>query len=83
MRPIALLMPLKFNRHHYITDNNAQSFEISFFELDFDREEYYYFPIPDTYAGKIYEEDEELKEPPKSTSMEVYELLFGGTKDIP
>jgi hypothetical protein len=67
----------KFKRHDYITDNEGQSFEISFFQWDFEREEYYYYPIPDTFAGKIYEGDGELTDPPKDTSMVVYELLFG------
>lgn len=68
----------KFKRHDYITNNEGQSFEISFFEWDFERDEYYYFPIPDTFAGKIYEGDAELTEPPKSLSMEIYELLTTG-----
>lgn len=67
----------KFKRHDYITDNNGQSFKIRFFEWDFEKEEYYYFPMTDTFAGKIYEEDAELTEPPKSISMLAYELLFG------
>jgi hypothetical protein len=71
----------KFRPNDYITDNKGQSFEIRFFEWDFEREEYYYFPMPDTFAGKIYEGDAQLTDPPKSTSMEVYELLFGGRKE--
>lgn len=70
----------KFKRHDYITDDKGQSFEIRFFEWDFEREEYYYFPMPDTFAGKIYEGDAELTDPPKDTSMVVHELLFGGRK---
>jgi hypothetical protein len=34
-----------YNDGDYITDGNEQSFEISFIEYDFDREEYYYIPL--------------------------------------
>lgn len=57
-----------------------QSFEISFVEWDFEREEYYYFPIPDTYAGKIYESRAEITDPPKDPGVVVYEMLFGNKK---
>jgi len=70
----------KFKQGQYITDGEDQSFEISFVEWDFEREEYYYFPIPDTYAGKIYESDAELTDPPKHPSVKTYELLFGNKK---
>lgn len=59
-----------------ITDGEDQEFEISFVEWDFDKEEYYYFPMPDTFAGKIYEGKAKLIEPPKSTSEEVYENVI-------
>lgn len=67
----------KFKQGQYITDGEEQSFEISFVEWDFEKEEYYYFPIPDTYAGKIYESEAKLTVPPKDPAMEAYELLFG------
>jgi hypothetical protein len=70
----------KFKEHQYITDGKGQSFEIRFIQYDFEKEEYYYFPIPDTFAGKIYESDAELTEEPKSSAMEVYELLFANKK---
>ncbi len=72
----------KFKRHECITDKKGQSFEIRFFEWDFEREEHYYYPMPDTFAGKVYEEDAELTGLPKSTSMLAYELLFGGRREI-
>lgn len=67
----------KFREHQYITDGQEQSFEIRFIEYDFEKEEYYYFPLPDTFAGKIYESDARLTARPMSTSMLAYELLFG------
>lgn len=67
----------KFKQGQYITDGEDQSFEISFVEWDFEREEYYYFPIPDTYAGKIYQSRAELTDPPPHPSLQTYELLFG------
>lgn len=70
----------KFKERQYITDGDGQSFEIRFFEYDFEKEEYYYFPIPDTFAGKIYESKAKITEPPMSTSMYVYEVLFGNKK---
>ncbi|MFD2532541.1 hypothetical protein [Gracilimonas halophila] len=45
----------KFKERQYITDGEGQSFEIRFIEYDFEKEEYYYFPIPDTFARKIYD----------------------------
>lgn len=70
----------KFKQGQYITDGEYQEFEISFVEWDFDKEEYYYYPMPDPFAGKIYEEKAKLTELPKSTSQEVYEMLFGDKK---
>ncbi|MFP8489931.1 hypothetical protein ACKGJO_12655 [Gracilimonas sp. Q87] len=65
----------KFKRHDYTTDHKGQSFKIRFLEWDFDREEFYYFSMPDTYAGKIYEGDSELK-------YGCLELLFGGGRRV-
>ena len=45
----------KFKQDQYITDGEDQSFKISFVEWDFESEEYYCFPIPNIYLGKIYE----------------------------
>lgn len=70
----------KFKERQYITDGEGQSFEIRFIEYDFDKEEYYYFPIPDTYAGKIYESDAKVTETPMSSSMYAYQVLFGNKK---
>lgn len=70
----------KFKQGQYITDEEDQSFKISFVEWDFEREEYYYFPMPDTYAGKIYESEAEITDPPKDPSVVVYEMLFGNKK---
>lgn len=70
----------KFKERQYITDGEGQSFEISFIEYDFEKEEYYYFPIPDTFAGKIYESDAKVTEPPISTSEYIYDVLFGNKK---
>lgn len=67
----------KFKQGQYITDGEDQEFEISFVQWDFDKQEYYYFPTPDTYAGKIYEGDAELIDPPPHPSLEIYEMLFG------
>lgn len=69
-----------FKARQYITDGEGQSFEIRFIEYDFDKEEYYYFPIPDTYAGKIYESEAKVTEPPMSSSMYAYQVLFGNKK---
>ena len=80
MCSIACLEVSDLNCHDDITYHKRQSFKIRFFEWDIEREEYYYFPMPDTFAGKIYEGNAELADPPKDTSMIVYELLFGGRK---
>lgn len=66
----------KFKQGQYITDGDDQSFKISFVEWDFEKEEYYYFPMPDTYAGKIYESKASLTDPPKDPSLLIYEMLF-------
>lgn len=67
----------KFKPGDYITDGNDQQFEIDFAEWDFEEEEYYYYPMPDTYAGKIYESEAELTDRPKHPSVKTYEILFG------
>ena len=67
----------KFKERQYITDGKGQSFELRFIEYDFEREEYYYFPIPDTFAGKIYESEARLTNRPMTSSELAYELLFG------
>ena len=67
----------KFKQGQYITDGEDQEFTIDFVEWDFEKEEYYYFPRPDTYAGKIYEGDAKLTDPPPHPSVEIYEILFG------
>ena len=69
----------KFEMGQYITDGEDQAFEIDFVEYDFEREEYYYYPSPDTYAGKIFESDAEITEPPKSSAMKTFEMLFNET----
>ena len=66
-----------FKEHQYITDGKGQSFEIRFIQYDFEKEEYYYFPIPDTFAGKIYESEACLTNRPMTSSELAYELLFG------
>jgi len=74
---LAHLPKPKFKERQYITDGEGQSFEIRFIEYDFERGEYYYFPIPDTFAGKIYESDARLTNRPMTSSELAYELLFG------
>lgn len=73
---LAYLPKPKFKRHQYITDGEGQSFEIRFIEYDFKREEYYYFPIPDTHAGKIYESEARVTEPPMSTGEYIRCLIW-------
>lgn len=67
----------KFEVDQYITDGQDQAFNIDFIEYDFKREEYYYYPSPDTYAGKIYESEAKPAERPKSSAMKTFDLLFG------
>ena len=67
----------KFKQGDYITDGKDQEFMVDFVQWDFDREEHYYYPRPDTYAGKIYQKDAKLIDPPKHPALEAYEQLFG------
>ena len=76
-QPLNKLPKPKFKPGQYITDGDKQSFKVDFVEYDFKREEYYYYPQPDTYAGKIYENKAKVTAPPKSSAMETYDMLFG------
>lgn len=67
----------KFKQGQYITVGEGQEFEIDFVQWDFEKEEYYYYPSPDTYAGKSYESKAEQTDPPKAPSLETFEMLFG------
>ena len=66
----------KFKQGQTIT-NGEKIITIDFIEYDFDREEYYYYPMKYRYSQTIYESEAELTDPPKSYTEETIDILFG------
>lgn len=67
----------KFKQGQTIT-NGEKTITIDFVEYDFEREEYYYYPMKYRFSQTIYESEAELTNPPKHPSLDTYEMLFGG-----
>ncbi|PAU93719.1 hypothetical protein CK503_11245 [Aliifodinibius salipaludis] len=66
----------KFKQGQTIT-NGEKTITIDFIEYDFEREEYYYYPMKYRFSQTIYESDAELTDPPKPHSLETFDILFG------
>jgi len=66
----------KFEQGQAITDGD-KTIVIDFIEYDFDREEYYYYPLKYRMSQTIYESEAQITDPPKSHTEETFDILFG------